>query len=56
MVYTKPFRGMKYMAKKAKWALKSVVLEAKSGYLAFKKYELATKLESLNGAKCRLCS
>ena len=42
--------------KRAKWALKSVVLEAKSGYLAFKKYELATKLERLNGAKCRLCS
>ena len=47
---------MKYMARKAKWALKSVALEAKSGYLAFKKYELATKLERLNGAKCRLCS
>ena len=47
---------MKYMAKKAKWALKSGVLETKSGYLAFKIYELATKLERQNGAKCMLCS
>ena len=56
MVYTKPFRAMKYMAKKGKMGIKSVVLEAKSGYLAFKKYDLATKLERLNGAKCRLRS
>ena len=44
---------MKHMARKGKIAVKSGVLGAKSRYLGLKKYELATKLERLNGAKCR---
>ena len=39
--------------KSAKWSLKSGFLGAKSGKLELKKYELATKLERQNGAKCR---
>ena len=42
--------------KRAKWWLKSMILGVKSGKLELKKYELATKLERQNGAKCRLLS
>ena len=45
---------MKHMVEKGKMDIKSEVLRAKSGFLELKKYELATKLESQNGAKCRL--
>ena len=45
---------MKHMSKKGKIAVKSRVLGAKSESLELKKYELATTLESQNGAKCRL--
>ena len=47
---------MKNMAKRAKQPSKSGVLGAKSDILGIKKYELTTKLERLNGAKCRLRS
>ena len=47
---------MKNRAKRAKQPLKSGVLGAKSDILGIKKYELTTKLERLNGAKCRLRS
>ena len=39
-------------ARKGKNGHKSGVLGAKSGFLELKKYELATKLERQNGAKC----
>ena len=42
------------MAKKAKIVVKKWILGAKSGKLELKKYELATKLERQNGAKCRV--
>ena len=42
---------MKYMAKKAKWWLKSGILGVKSAYLGAKNNELATNLEWLNGTK-----
>ena len=44
------------MAKRVKQPSKSGVLGAKSDILGIKKYELTTKLERLNGAKCRLPS
>ena len=47
---------MKNMAKRGKMVVKKWVLGAKSGYSELKKYELATKLERLNGAKCRFFS
>jgi hypothetical protein len=31
-------------------------LGVKSEFLGLKKYELAAKIERLNGAKCRFCS
>jgi len=37
---------------RAKWALKSGALGAKSGFWDLKNYASATKLERLNGAKC----
>ncbi len=45
---------MKNRAEKGKIAIKSVFLGAKSGLLGAKNNELATKLERLNGAKCRI--
>ena len=47
---------MKNMTKRAKQPSKSGVLGAKSDFGGIKKYELATKLERLNGAKYRLRS
>ena len=44
---------MKNMAKRAKQPSKSGVLGAKGNFWGIKKYELTTKLERLNGAKCR---
>ena len=44
---------MKHMAERGKIAVKSGVLGAKSRFLELKKYELAAKIERLNGAKCR---
>ena len=44
---------MKNMAKKGEMVVKKCFLGAKSGKLELKKYELATKLERQNGAKCR---
>ena len=41
------------MDEKGKMDIKSGVLGAKSGFMELKKYELATKLERQNGAKCR---
>jgi len=48
-----PFEACNTWLKRAKWSLKSGFLGAKSGKMELKKYELATKLESQNGAKCR---
>ena len=47
---------MKHMAKKGKIAVKSGVLGAKSKLLGLKKYEVATKIERLNGTKRRCFS
>ena len=47
---------MKHMAKKGKNPSKSGVLGVKSVFLGVNNNELATNLERLNGAKCRLCS
>ena len=44
---------MKNRAEQGKIAIKKWVLRAKSGLLGTKNNELATKLERLNGAKCR---
>ena len=44
------------MAKRGKIAVKKWVLGAKSVFWVLKNYELAHKLERLNGAKCRLFS
>ena len=44
---------MKGMAEMGKIALKSGFLGAKSAFLGAKNNEPATKLERLNGAKCR---
>ena len=44
---------MKHMAKKGKIAVKKWVLGAKSKFFDLKKYEVATKIERQNGAKCR---
>ena len=41
---------------RAKRALKTCFLAVKSRFLACKNYELATKLERQNGAKCSFCS
>ena len=41
---------------RAKWGLKTCFLAVKSRFLACKNYELATKLERQNGAKCRFYS
>ena len=49
----KPFEALETWPKWAKQLLKSGVLMPKSEYLGLKNYELATKLEGLNGAKCR---
>ena len=42
--------------KRPKQPLKSGILGAKSGKFELKKYELATKQERQNGAKCRVYS
>ena len=47
------FKPLKTWTKRAKSPLKCGILGDKSGYLGFKNDELATKLERLNGAKCR---
>ena len=47
---------MKHMTKKGKIAVKKWGFGGKKGKLELKKYELATKLERLNGAKCRSSS
>ncbi len=47
---------MKYMTKKGKMAVKKWGVGGKRGGLELKKYELATKIERLNGAKCRSSS
>ena len=47
---------MIHITKKGKIAAKKWFFRGKSGYLEFKKYEMATNLERQNGAKCRLCS
>ena len=47
---------MKNMAKKGKIAVKRWSFRGKKGKLGLKKYKLATKLERLNGAKCRSSS
>ena len=44
---------MKHMAQKGKIVVKKYDLGAKSEFLDLKNYELATKLERQNGAKCR---
>jgi len=48
-----PFEPLNTWLKRAKHLLKSGVLGVKSGKLGLKKYEVATKLERQNGAKCR---
>ena len=48
-----PLEASKTWLERANYPLKSEVLGAKSGKLELKKYELATKLERQNGAKCR---
>ena len=52
----KTFRTMKHMAKKAKIATKKWNFRGIKGVSGSKKYGQATKLERLNGAKCRFCS
>jgi len=47
------YEPLKIWPKGAKWSLKRGILGAKSELLGLKNYELATKLEGLNGAKCR---
>ncbi|WP_019187198.1 hypothetical protein [Prevotella conceptionensis] len=47
---------LKTWPKRAKWSLKSGILGAKSAKLDVRNNELATKLERLNGAKCRLAN
>ena len=47
---------LKTWPKRAKWPLKSGILGAKSAKLDVRNNELATKLERLNGAKCRLAN
>ena len=47
---------MKHNLQKAKQPLKSGFLEGKSEFWGMKNYELSTKLERLNGTKCRFCS
>ena len=47
---------MKNMAEKGEIVVKKWVLGAKSGLLGAKNNGRATKLERLNGAKCRFCS
>ena len=44
------------MAKKGKIAVKKWGFRGKRGKLELKKYELAAKIERLNGAKCRSSS
>jgi len=44
---------MKTWQKRAKQVRKSGVLGAKSKFFDLKKYEVATKIERQNGAKCR---
>ena len=44
------------MSKKGKIAVKSGILGVKSAYLDPKNDGLATQIERLNGAKCRLYS
>ena len=51
-----PSEPLKTAVKRAKWASKRGILEAKSGYLGLKNYGLATKIERQNGAKCNACS
>ena len=47
------FKASKTWLKGVKQPLKNGVLGAKSGQLDLQNYELATKLERQNGAKCR---
>jgi len=47
-----PSEPLKTWLKKAKWPLKSGILEAKSRQLDLKKVRAADNLERLNGAKC----
>ena len=56
MVYSKPFRTIKNRVRKGKMGVKNCFLAVKSRFLACKNYELATKLERQNGAKCRFGS
>ena len=49
-----PFEPLKTWLKRAKHSPKSEVLGAKSRKMGLKKYETTTKLERLNGAKCRI--
>ena len=44
---------MKHMAKKGKIAVKKWVLGGQKQVFGLKKYEVATKIERQNGAKCR---
>ena len=44
------------MARRGKTTIKKWFLGVKSALLGFKNYELASKLEKQNGAKCRLLS
>ena len=47
---------MKNMAERGKTAIKKWGFRGKKGEIGVEKYELATKLERLNGAKCRSSS
>ena len=47
---------MKNMAKRGKMAVKKWVFRGKKRVFGVEKYELATKLERLNGTKCRFFS
>ena len=44
---------MKHMARKGKTSIKKWVFRGKKWVIGVEKYELATKLEKQNGAKCR---
>ena len=47
---------MKNMAKRSKMVVKKWVFRGKKWVFGVEKYELATKLKRLNGAKCRFFS
>ena len=56
MVYSKPFRTIKNRVRKGKMGVKNLLFSSKKQVFGLQNYELATKLERQNGAKCRFYS